>query len=131
MDSANEKSVKCPSFDGKPEKYQIWLTRFKAYAAVHGFSPALADGGETDLPNNESDVISESTSDGKKAAAAKKRNAIAMANLTLAFTTESAMNWVYKAMTSAWPTGLAHRVIKAMNDKFKPTDTMSRVLEGS
>ena len=78
--------MKCLSFDGNPEKYQIWLTRFKAYAAVHGFSLALADGGETDLPNNESNVIDESTSDGKKATAAKKHNVIAMANLTLAFT---------------------------------------------
>jgi hypothetical protein len=56
-----------------------------------------------------------------------QRNAIAMANLTMAFTSEATINLVCKAMTVEWPTGLAHLVVLALFKKCRPQDTIARV----
>ena len=50
-----------------------------------------------------------------------------MANFTMAFTTEGCMGMIYKAITSNWPSGLVHLVVKALFQKYKPTDMISRV----
>ena len=128
MDSTlSEKSVKLPTFDGSHATFQLWWTRFKAYATVYKFDQALKVGGERDLPASESVTIDTSTDVGKRQEAAKKRNAVAMANLTMAFTTEATMGLVYKAMSNDWPGGLAHEVTAALLKKYKPEDTISRV----
>jgi hypothetical protein len=50
------------------------------------------NGPDSDLPASDSEAIDESTDDGKKKkSAAKKRNAIAMAHLLMAFTKEATM----------------------------------------
>jgi hypothetical protein len=70
------------------------------YAGVYKFVEALAIGGESTLPAKELTVIDLSTSAGKEAAAAKKRNAITMPNLTMAFKSKATMRLAYKAMSS-------------------------------
>jgi hypothetical protein len=72
-------------------------------------------------------VIDETTSSGKLTAAAKKRNAIAVANMTMAFTTDGMMAIVYKSKTSVWPSGLAHLIADALKAKYQPQDMMTRV----
>jgi hypothetical protein len=47
-DSASEKGVKLPNFDGDSKKFQLWWTRFCAYATVYKFRQALAEGGDSD-----------------------------------------------------------------------------------
>ena len=77
------------------EVVQVWCsTRFNVYASAYGFKQALKKGGETALPKSEEDEINETTAEGKKIAVAVKRNAIAMVNLTTAFTTGSTMTLV-------------------------------------
>ena len=127
MESAGIKSLRLPLFDGKHDKFQVWWTRLEAYAGVFGFLAALKTGGETDLPATETTTIDETTDRGKLALAAKKRNAIAVANLTMAFTTDGTMALVYKAKTNAWPSGLAHLIATALKNKYQPQDTMTRV----
>ena len=128
MDSASGKwSVKLPIFDGTEKKFQMWWIRFKAYATVHKFRQALDVGGETYMPLSEDEAIDETTEDGKKEVKAKARNAVAMANLTMAFTSEGTMKLVYKAMTSDWPSGLAHKVVEKLLKKYQPKDTISQV----
>jgi hypothetical protein len=51
---------------------------------------------------------------GKEQAATIKWNAIAMANLTMAFTSEAMMGLVFKAKTQDWPSGLAHLVMSGL-----------------
>jgi hypothetical protein len=130
MESAGIKSLRLPLFfDGKHEKFQVWWTRLQAYAGVRvfGFLAALQHGGETTMPADETTVIDETTSIGKLTAAAKKRNAIAVANMTMAFTTDSTMALVYKSKTSAWPSRLSHLIADALKAKYQPQDTMTRV----
>jgi hypothetical protein len=68
------------------------------------------------------------TDSGKLQAAAKKCNAIAVMTVTLAFTTDGTMAWVYKSKTRDWPNGLAHMITDAsLKHKYQPQDTMSIV----
>ena len=36
------KCLECPKFSGKDEDYQIWITKFEAYAKVKGFYKVMA-----------------------------------------------------------------------------------------
>jgi hypothetical protein len=125
--AAESRTVRLPVFGGAHADFQVWWTRFMAFAAVYKFTQALKVGGETNLPAKEDDAIDISTDVGKLQSAAVRRNAIAMANLTMAFTSEATINLVYKAMTVEWPTGLAHLVVAAMFKKYRPQDTITRV----
>ena len=89
MDESGDKSVKLPTFSGKLEDFQIWWTCFMAYAVVYKFKEALKQGGEDDLPTGKDDTIDETMDAGKKQALAKKRNVVAMANYSMAFTMEA------------------------------------------
>jgi hypothetical protein len=60
-------------------------------------------------------------------AKAKKRNAIAMANLTMACTSAMTMGLVYEAQTEEWPGGLAHLVVAALKAKYMPDDVITKV----
>jgi hypothetical protein len=101
--------------------------RFSAYAGVGNFEKALQEGGEPDLPQKESVVPDTMNKEGKAQAAAIKRNSIAMVNLTMAFTSEATMGMIFKAKTSDWPGGLAHLVMRALEQKYQPEDTITRV----
>ena len=113
MDSSDLKNLaRVPTFDGKQENFQVWWTRFNIYAFAYGFKQALKKGGEAALPESEETEIDDSTPEGKNAASAVKRNAIAMVNLTTAFTTDSAMTLIYQATSEKWPSGrVAERML--------------------
>jgi hypothetical protein len=109
MDNASEaRSVRLtPRFDGTPKAFQVWWIRFMAFATVGKFIKALKN--DTNMPTT------------------MNRNAIAISNLTLAFSTEAMMGLVYKAMTTSFPSGLAYMVVEALFKKFRPQDTITRV----
>ena len=128
MDNSAARLLKLPVFDGKHAKFQIWWTRFKAYAVVFGYAGAVKIGGEADMPPTEATFLDLSSDDGKKMASALKRNAVAVVNLTMAFTSEGTIALVYEAMNDPeWPSGLAHVIVAALMDKYQPQDTVTRV----
>jgi hypothetical protein len=47
--------------------------------------------------------------------------------MTIAFTTDTAMNFIYDGQTDEWPTGLAWKITAALFRKFRPRDTISKV----
>jgi hypothetical protein len=96
-----------------------------AYASVHQFTQALKTGGETNMLARDDDVVDITTH--PQVAKAKKRNTIAMANLTMAFTSETTMGLVYKAQTKEWSGGLAHLVVAALKAKYMPDDVITEV----
>ena len=106
-------SVKLPLFDGKASKFTMFWMRFKAYGAVKGFLPALQDGGEADMPADETTTLDPADADEAKQIAAKKRNAVAVASLTMAFTTQALMKHVGKACDEDWPGDWRTRSSKA------------------
>jgi hypothetical protein len=96
-----------------------------AYASVHQFTEALKTGGEATMLASD-DVAVDATTH-PQVAKAKKRNAIAMANLTMVFTSETTMGLVYKAQTEEWPGGLAYLVMAALKAKYMPDDVITKV----
>ena len=98
MDSTVSSRVLLPEFDGVQKNFQIWWTRFLAYAAVMSFTQALKIGGENKMPASEATTINSTKDVGKKQAESVPRNAVALASLTMAFTSEAAIGLVHKVM---------------------------------
>jgi hypothetical protein len=125
MESSAVKSVTLPNFDGTMKKVQVWWTRFIDYANAFGFILALKIGG-----SSEEVVVDENTDIGKNQMAAKKRNDIAAANLTMAFTTDGTMALDFPKLFQATgqASGMAHVIVlAALLKKYQPQDTMIRV----
>jgi Na+-translocating ferredoxin:NAD+ oxidoreductase RnfC subunit len=91
------------------------------------FLPVLKNGGEASMPSSDLVVIDITTEPGKMVAAAKERNTLAMANLTMAFETENLFGIIYKTMRTDWPAGLAHEVVAQLFNKYSPDDRISIV----
>jgi len=89
---SDKMSVRLPMFDGDHKKFQMWNTRFRAFATVSRFAEALAP--QAMMPAREDELIDETTDDGRLKALAIRRNGVAMANLSMAFTSEGTMGLV-------------------------------------
>ena len=127
-DSSNEKSYcKLPTFDGQQKNFQVWWIRFGAFATVNNFWQALDENGDENLPSSDRAVIDAKTPEGKLQVIAKKANQMAIANFTMAFTTEATMGLVCHAYTEEWPRGLAKLVIEGLMAKYRPLDVLSEV----
>ena len=117
VENAETKSVRLPTFGGAQKDFQVWWTRFLAYGSVYKFALALKESDEVDLPKSDADVLDLTTDAGKKKDLARKRNNIAMANFTMAFTSEALMGLVFKAQSADWPGGKASFVVKGLMAK--------------
>ena len=119
-------SVKLPLFDGKAKNFTMFWMQFKAYGAVKGFLPALQDGGKPDMPPDEATVLDMNDPTKKTQVEAKKRNAVAVASLTMAFTTQALMKHDNKACDNDWPSGLVHKIVMSLfaNEVPSKTDKM-------
>ena len=54
-------------------------------------------------------------------------NAIAIANLSIAFTSKSLIGMVYLAIITEWPSELAHMLVYAIFNKYVPQDLASKI----
>ena len=105
MSEDNTKLTKPPTFDGKESNFPMWWTKFNAHALMNHFKRALVAGGEADMPAAEN---TPNQTDAQKKAVA--RNDVAVAQLSLAFTTHAMMRLILQASTIAWPSGHAGTV---------------------
>ena len=117
-ESASDRGLKLPIFDGEAKKFQMWWTCFNAYASVYKFRQAIQEKGDEDLPGSSEEMFDEETPEGKKKKAAIKRNEIAMASFTMAFTTETLMGLVYRASNADWPSRLTKLVVQGLLQKY-------------
>jgi hypothetical protein len=84
--------------NGKQEQYQIFNTRFNAFAKMKEFGQAMdCKAVDPDLPT--AAVNTTGTAYTAKEKAAIRRNDKAMYNYTLAFQTEACMGMIYGATT--------------------------------
>ena len=81
--------------------------RVKACVCVNGFSSSVERTVDADMPVSDKAVIDEKTADRKLQLMAKKANKVAMANLMMAFVSESLMGLMNQSMDKDWPNGLA------------------------
>jgi hypothetical protein len=116
-----------PTFNGSSNKYTMWWTKFNAYANVNGFSDAIGEKPNPDMPTSWFEEIDLITETGKIQFLAKKMNNLAMASFTMAFRREGIMRLVSKAKAKKWPERLAYLVAQELNKKFKPNDIISKV----
>ena len=119
--------VQLPKFNGERKDFVTWWMRFQAYAAVVGFTQSIQKTRDGDLPLLEAQTLDSSDAVRKKQEKALKSNRIAMANLTMAFTSEQLIGYYYKAITSGWPTGQAYKVVGALFNKYSPQDLVSKI----
>ena len=61
MSAAGEGKVKLPTFGGDPAKFHMWWMRFQAFAVIYKFSEAIQDNRDPNLPDKESDKLSEAS----------------------------------------------------------------------
>jgi hypothetical protein len=121
------RSVRLPSFSGKTKDFMIWWIRFRAFATVYRFVEALRDADEASLPAREDTALDEAVPAEKLSIPARKRNAVAMANYSMAMTAESNLGMIFKAITAEWPAGKASIVTRLLKAKYMPQDTMTPV----
>jgi len=122
-------SIKLPLFDGKDENFPNWWARFKEFGCVHGFSDVLTETKPKELELSENDVKHTDEKNHPEAVTMFKKNAVAVAQLTMCFTNENAecMAFVYKSMTQEWPNGCVWIIIQRLFKKYRPSDLMVEV----
>ena len=100
---------------------------FPGFATVWKFAAVIGKVPEADSPARENASLSTTAEVADRQRAAKKCNAIAFANLTMALDSPSLIGMLMRAQTDNWPSGLASMVMRQLFDKFKPQDTVSLI----
>ena len=120
-------SARIPSFDGEEENFQVWWTRFQAFARVKRFEKALKV--DADLPGTQAelDALDPKKVADKAGIRAGLRNDTAVAQLTMAFQTAGLIDKVNQAKIMDWPDGLATSIVTRLKRDFQPIDRISRV----
>jgi hypothetical protein len=77
--------------------------RFKSYAPIKNFAPAIERTKETELPATEATDVSTD----KPRKVARDRNMMAIRCLTASIQDDGLLIMVEQSMTSVWPSGLA------------------------
>ena len=120
FESSLKSTLTLPTFNGNDKKFFVWWTRFQAYAVIFGFKKALTDEDDKVRPPSEDTELDATTTEGHEMQAAKERNELAMACLTLAFTSDRLMGLVYRSYTKEWPHGLAKRLVELLLRRYQP-----------
>ncbi|CAJ1954020.1 unnamed protein product [Cylindrotheca closterium] len=115
-----------PTFNGEESEFQMWWMQYKAYATIAGFALAIQRTRDLDLPPKEDEVLADDA-DGKKMKKSCDPNSLAMATLTMAFTSASMMGMIADAVTADWPNGLLYKVIDNLFKRYRSSDVMSKV----
>ncbi|KAL7574403.1 hypothetical protein ACA910_008498 [Epithemia clementina (nom. ined.)] len=125
MEGSSKKATsRLPTFSGKKADYQVWWMRLKAYATVHGFSTALTNLQDPDLPSDENATIDETTDAGEKAKKALARNAMAIASFSMTFQEDDDLLLITESMSVDWPTGRAWYIVQALECIYRRVDLM-------
>eukprot|EP00957_Ditylum_brightwellii_P178322 13581386-Ditylum_brightwellii.AAC.1 len=120
-DNTATKVVRLPAFGRTSKMFQMWWIRFKAYASMYDFMQSIGQEIDPDLPASKDDNAAEGD-EGVRQTKAKKLNAVVIANLMMAFTSESLIAMIYASMSTKYPGGLAYKVVVALHEKYASKD---------
>ncbi|CAJ1934665.1 unnamed protein product [Cylindrotheca closterium] len=126
MLASESKRMYIPTFNREESEFQMWWMQFKAYATIAGFAIAIQRTRDPDLPPKDDEVLADDA-DGKKMKKSRDANSLAMATLTMAFTSASMMGMIADAVMADWLSGLAYKVIDTLLKRYRPSDVMSKV----
>jgi len=105
--SEASKAVNVPSFSGKNEEYEMFWTRFQAYASLKGFEAYIDPNTVNSQLPVKYDVFDTDDAVKKIEEDAVNRNQQAVVAFTLAFKSQALMNIVNQGKTTNYPNGLA------------------------
>jgi hypothetical protein len=117
--------MRLSSFSGVTKDFMIWWARFQALATARKFALALGRADEADLPAREDTVLDAAVEADQKKVAARKKNAVAMADHSMAFTNKTNLGMSFKAIAAGWPAGKASTVTRLLKAKQVPQDPMT------
>ena len=104
-----------PTFDGKKEKFQRFMLKFRAYASEKNFKYALKE--SEYMP--EDPEAEELTEDQKKWV---KANEKAVSAYTMALIGEEVFEVICNSITEAYPDGLAYMITEELTNEYQPSD---------
>ena len=116
-----------PSFDGNPERFQLWWTKFRAFGILSGFGDAIQERMDPNMPESSESSIDATREEGKKQRQAKHQNDMALLSLTMAYSKEGIVGLINRSRTAEWPDGLAYLIVVGLMKKYRPLDTISKV----
>jgi hypothetical protein len=99
-EEAFDRGGRIPSFDGNIQNFPTLWKKFSAYATMARIKSTLKEERDVNLPEKEVSEIDEQDKKGKLAHLAVSKNALAMASFLIAFTTDKAMNILYRRLKS-------------------------------
>ena len=102
-DKLSTKSVKLPVFSGDHKHFQTCWFRVSAFATVWKFKQAVGQTEDPDLPASEGAALNTDVNIAEKQKMAKKRNAIAFANLTTVLDSPSLIGILMRSQTTELP----------------------------
>ena len=123
---SDNKSIVLPTFNGKDEAFQVWWTKFCAFATAKGFAAMLL-GKEADLPTKKDEVLDLTADADKVKIKAKKCNGLGMVHLLQAFNAEANVSLACETVDNDWPGGLSHSTVQKLMAICKPKDNVMEV----
>jgi Arginine methyltransferase-interacting protein, contains RING Zn-finger len=122
------KTIKLPTWNGDRKTFQLWWTRFKAYANKDGWIKALKPAFANKLPSKEEGAFdSDPAAIAKKQKEAVKLNAEAVWAISMALTTNSIMTKYYATIHEDYPEGVAWKTIHAIQTEYQPKDDIAAI----
>jgi hypothetical protein len=101
------KPIKLPTWNGDRETFQLWWTRFKAYASKDGWKRALRPSFANELPSKEEGAFYSDPAIAKQQKEAVKLNAETVWAISMALTMNSIMTKYYATISEDYPEGVA------------------------
>ena len=74
-----------PTFDGSAQSFQMWWTKFSAFAMLSGFADAIEEEPDPMLPISMSSKIEDDTEEAARQKVAIRKNEHAISSFTIAF----------------------------------------------
>jgi len=118
-------------FDGDEENFDRWEIQWKAFVQVENLVSALGKQLDVDMPESvlAFNKTEKAGTTSKEAKAAVKANHQAMAYLALALKPMELLHLLTRAVITEWPEGEAWKVMKQLQDIYRPNDVQS-IAEG-
>ena len=121
------KIMSVPKWDGKGKTFQGWWMQFVTFAALCNFEALIEDEIDPELLSSGTAPLG-NDKQGKIKNWAKYQNVVAIAQLAMAFSTDTAMPFLHKGMANQnWPKGVAYLVVKAIKTQYVPNNLILKV----
>ena len=125
--SSGDHVQKRPQFSGKEKDYPLYMLQLQAYAVEAGFSEAMVEAFDHELPASEDTVLDESVPSEKRQAEARDKNTKLMRTLLMGIKDPKLINYIALAKSNNWKGGKGWLVLKEMARRYAPDDDIAEM----